>query len=283
MIMVCEEQKTMPTWFLPPDFTFTSEGPIKLGTILAHPSRPTLVLASLLGESGIILPEESIIVESNHSHEKFTSRSGSLNVWAKFLEMASGSLSTTAGRSFVESYSAVDHEIHSLASPLTSSTAAAIIALPNVKKYIDSGIFGKKSVYIVTALRIANDSFKVMKEVASNFSGAIAGAGPPAGGAVPVEFGSGLSGSSERRVTDSYDTAPGIVFAYRLSIIRTKRAGVEVELFSDKGAFLTCDGSYAEVPLVVAEATKEELEEDLEEQISFETSIVGEDEYCILF
>jgi hypothetical protein len=43
----------MPTWFLPPDFTFTSEGPIKLGTVLAHPSQPTLVLASLPGDSGI--------------------------------------------------------------------------------------------------------------------------------------------------------------------------------------------------------------------------------------
>lgn len=222
-------------------------------------------------------------MESNHSHEKSISRSGSLNVWTKFLDLASASVSTTAGRSFVESYSAVDHEIHSLAGPLTPSTVAAITALPDVKRYIDSGLFGKKSVYIVTGLRITKSSFKVMKEAASNVSGEISGSGPPAGGTVPVEVGSGLSGSSERKITDSYDTAPRIVFAYRLSIIRTKRAGVEVELFSDKGAFLTSDGANAEVPLVVAEATKEELEEDLEEQISFETSIVGEDEYCISF
>ncbi|KAF3405281.1 hypothetical protein DPV78_002614 [Talaromyces pinophilus] len=60
----------MPTWFLPPDFTFTTEGPIKLGTILAHPSRPIFILASLPSDTGIILPEESIIVESNHSHEE---------------------------------------------------------------------------------------------------------------------------------------------------------------------------------------------------------------------
>ncbi|RAO64678.1 uncharacterized protein BHQ10_000690 [Talaromyces amestolkiae] len=273
----------MPTWFLPPDFTFTSEGPIKLGTVLEHPSRPTLVLASLPSDTGIVLPEESIIMESNHSHERSTSRSGSLNVWTKFLEMASASVSTTAGHSFVESYSAVDHEIHSFTGPLTVSTAAAITALHDVKKYIDSGLFGKKSVYIVTGLRIAKDSFKVMKEVASNFSGEVSGSALPTGGTAPIEAGSDLSGSSERRVTDSYETAPGIVFAYRLSIIRTKRAGVEVELFSDKGAFLTGDGTHAELPLVVVEATKEELEEDLEEQISFEASIVGEYEYCISF
>jgi len=64
----------MPTWFLPPDFTFTSEGPIKLGTVLAHPSQPTLVLASLPGDSGITLPKEGTITESIHSHEKSASR-----------------------------------------------------------------------------------------------------------------------------------------------------------------------------------------------------------------
>lgn len=92
-----------------------------------------------------------------------------------------------------------------------------------------------------------------------------------------------VSDSSERKITHSYDTAPRIVFAYRLSTIRTKRTGVERELFSDKGGFLTSDGANAEVPLVVAEVAQEELEEDLEEQISFETSIVGEDAYCIPF
>lgn len=104
-----------------------------------------------------------------------------------------------------------------------------------------------------------------MKEVASNLSGEVSSSALPTGGIVPIEAGSDLSGSSERRVTDSYDTAPEIGFAYRLSIIRTNRAGVEVELFSDKGAFLTDDGTHAELPLVVVEATKEELEEDLEE------------------
>lgn len=110
------------------------------------------------------------------------------------------------------------------------------------------------------------------KEIARNFGGEISVSGPP-GGTVPVEVGAGLSGSRERTVMDSYDTAPGIVFVYRLSIIRIKRAGVEVELFSDKGAFLTGNAVDSEQPLVVAEATKEELEEDLEEQVIFETKI----------
>jgi hypothetical protein len=273
----------MPTWFLPPDFTFTSEGPIKLGTVLAHPSRPTLVLVSLPGDSGITLPKESTIIEPNHSHEKSVSRSVSLSIWTKFLEVATASAKTEAGRKNFESYGIVDHEIRSFVDPFTRSTATAITTLPDVKKHIDTGIFGKKSVYIVTGLRIAKKSFTVKKEVAGNLSREISGSGPHAGITVPVGVGAGLSGSSERKVTDSYDTAPEIIFAYRLSVIRTKRAGVEVELFSDKGAFLTGDGTDAEQPLVVAEATKEEVEEDLEEQVRFGTSNVGEDVYCISF
>lgn len=273
----------MPTWFLPPDFTFTSEGPIKLGTILAHPARPTLVLASLPGDFNITLPKESTIVEPNHSHEKSISRSGSVNIWTKFLEVASVSAKTEASHRTIESYSTVDHEIRSFADPFTPSTVTAITALPDVENYIDTGIFGKKPVYIVTGLRIAKKSFTVKKEVASNFSGEISASGSPAGCTIPVGVGTGLSGSSEREATDSYDTAPGIVFAYRLFIIRTRRAGVEVELFSDKGAFLTGDSTNVEQHLVVAEATKQEIEEDLEEQVRFETFNVGEDDYCISF
>lgn len=51
----------------------------------------------------------------------------------------------------------------------------------------------------------------------------------------------------------------------------------------DEGAFLTGDWAHTEVPVVIVEAMKEELEEDLEERFSFETSIVGEDECCTSF
>lgn len=273
----------MPTWFLPPDFTFTPEGPIKLGTVIAHPSRPTLVLASLPGDSGIILPKESTIIELNHSHEKSTSRSVSLNILMKFFEVATASAKAEASLKTFESYGIVDHEIRFFVDPFTPSTATAITTLPDVKKHIDKGIFGKKPVYIVTGLRIAKRSFKVKKEIEGNLSGEISGSGPGIEANVPVVVDASLGGSSDRMATDSYDTAPEIVFAYRLSIIRTKRAGVEVELFSDKGAFLTGDGTDVEQPLVVAEATKEEVEEDLEEQVHFETLNVGEDVHCISF
>ena len=273
----------MPTWFLPPDFTFTPEGPIKLGTVLAHPSRPTLILASLPGDSGITLPNANTITEQNHSHENSASRSVSSRIRTKFLDVATACAITEAGHNNYESYGIVDHEIRSFIEPITRLTAVAITTLPDVKRHIEAGIYGKKPVYIVTGLRIAKSSFTVKTEVVSNMSGEISGSVPSAGGTIPVGFGAGLGGSSTRKVTDSYNTAPEIVFAYRLSVIRVKRSGVEVELFSDKSAFLTGDGTYREQPLVIAEVTKQEIEEDLEERVRFETSYVGEDVYCISF
>jgi hypothetical protein len=46
----------MPTWFLPPDFTFAADGPIQLGTVIAHPKRPTQVLATLGSPGSGITP-----------------------------------------------------------------------------------------------------------------------------------------------------------------------------------------------------------------------------------
>jgi len=104
-----------------------------------------------------------------------------LNIWTKFLEVATVSAKTEAGRKNFESYGIIDPEIRSVVDPFTRSTATAITTPPDVKSYINTGIFGKKSIYIVTSLRIAKGSFTVKKEVASNLSGEISGSGPSAG------------------------------------------------------------------------------------------------------
>ncbi|KAH8749180.1 hypothetical protein F5882DRAFT_432929 [Hyaloscypha sp. PMI_1271] len=257
----------MPTWFLPPDFTFTSEGPIKLGTVLAHPSQPTLVLASLPGDSGITLPKEM-----------------SLNIWTKFLEVATASAKTEAGRKNFESYGIVDHEIRSFVDPFTRSTATAITTLPDVKSHINTGTFGKKSDYIVTGLRIAKRSFTVTKEVASNLSGEISGSGPSAGGTVPPV--GPVTGQESTLITkEFYLDARSLCPNDRKTIGKNdfKSRVVRVRNHSFGRTIETSTNPDAEQPLVVAEATKEEVEEDLEEQVRFETSNVGEDEHCISF
>jgi hypothetical protein len=270
------------TWFLPPDFTFTTDGPLRLGMVIPHWSKPTTVLAAVGSgtASEIKLPTPKTIVEPNHAHNRSTSRSDSLSLWSKFEGIASASASTDIGKSNSIDYSKTDHEIQFFSDPLMPETVTAIANYPAVRAQINSGMFGKRAVYIVSGLRIARSSFTVTKENSSNFNVEAEGSGPPTG-TVPAEVGGKVKHDGQKKVTDSYDTAPGIVFAYRLNVIRTRRAGVETELFSHKSAFLTDAGGRKEEPLVLVEATKDEIDEDLEEEVEYESAEIGEDELCV--
>lgn len=275
----------MPTWFLPPDFTFAANGPLQLGTVITHPQKPTSVLTTLSSQdSGITLPKTSILTETNHSHDKSHAVSNSFSSWMQFFTVASASVKTDVGSSSSFSYGTVDHEIRSFAEPLTAETALKIAALPIVQQHMASGVFGKRAVYVVSGVRIAKTSFKVTKETGANYGIELSGSGPPIPGPVPLELGASVAHHQEKSVTDSYETAPGIVFAYRVHVIRYKRAGVETELFQSKGAFMTGSGrADDEEPPVVVEGSKEELDEDLEEENDYTETLVGDDDVCISF
>jgi hypothetical protein len=270
------------TWFLPADFTFTSEGPLRLGMVISHWSRPTTVLAEMgSGNSNTVaLPAIKTIVEPNRAFNRSKSRSESVGLWAKLEGLASVSVSTEAGKSLTTDYSKTDHEIQSFVDPLMPDTVSAIANLPAVQNYIKAGVFGKRAVYVVIGLRIATSSFTVTKEDSSNFSVETEGSGPTPG-TIPAEVGFIIKHESGKTATDSYDTAPGIVFAYRLNVIRTRRAGVETELFSHASGFLTGEGGKIEDPLVVVDATKEEIDEDLEEEVEYDSAEIGESETYI--
>jgi hypothetical protein len=275
----------MPTWFLPPDFTFTADGPIQLGTVITHPKKPTQVLTALNSlDSGITLPKTAILTETNHAHCKSHARSNGFGSWMQFFAVASASAEINVGSSASFSYGAVDHEIHSFVEPLTAETALKIATLPIVQQHMASGVFGKRAVYMVSGVRIAKTSFTVKKETGTNHTIDLSGSGPPISGLVPLELGVSVAHHEEKSVTDSYETAPRIVFAYRVHVIRYKRAGVDTELFQSKGAFMTRSGrADEEEPPVLVEGTKEELEEDLEEENDYTETLVGRDDVCISF
>lgn len=275
----------MPTWFLPPDFTFAADGPLQLGTVIAHPKKPTLVLTTLGSpDSGITLPKTSILTETNHAHAKSHAQSSGFSTWMQFLGVASASAKTDVGSSASLSYGAADHEIRSFAEPLTAETALKIAALPAVQQHMASGVFGKRAAYVVSGVRIAKTSFAVQKETGASNAVELSGSGPPIPGPVPVELGAGVARHHEGTVTDSYETAPGIVFAYRVHVVRYKRAGIETELFQSRSAFMTGSGRADDEELpVVVEGTREELDEDLEEENEYTLTSIGDDDVCISF
>ena len=270
------------TWFLPPDFTFTTDGPLRLGMVISHWSKPASVLAEIgSGDSSAIkLPAIKSFIESNRAFNRSTSRTNSVGFLAKFQGLFSSSARTEAGKSHTTDYSETDHEVRLFADPLLPETVEAIANLPAVQKSIQSGLFPPRAVYVVTGLRITNSSFTVTEEDSSKFVLEAEGSGPPSG-TIPGEIGGNMKHESGEASTDSYNTAPGIVFAYRLSVIRTRRAGVETELFMHKDAFLTGNGGKKEDPLVLVDATTEEIDEDLEVEIEYESAEIGEDEDCV--
>ncbi|KAK2593255.1 hypothetical protein QQS21_009054 [Conoideocrella luteorostrata] len=275
----------MPTWFLPPDFTFAADGPLQLGTVIAHPKKPTLVLTALSSpDSGITLPKTGILTETNHAHDKSHAKTNGFSSWMQFFAAASASIKNDVGSSASVSYSPVDHEIRFFAEPLTTETALNIAALPVVQQHMASGVFGRRAVYVVSAIRIAKTSFTVKKETGANCTVELSGSGPPIPGPMPLELGASVAHHRGKTVTDSYETAPGIVFAYRVHVIRYKRAGVETELFHSKGAFMTESGrSDDDEPPVLVEGTKEELDEDLEEEDDYTEISIGDDDVYISF
>ncbi|TGJ83985.1 hypothetical protein E0Z10_g4750 [Xylaria hypoxylon] len=216
------------TWFLLPDFTFTTEGPLSLGMVIPYWSNPTTVLASLGSgtASGIELPPQTTIVEPNHAHSRSESQSNSLGAWLKFEGLASGSTSNHYSKNNQVKYSETDHEIRSFRDPLTPETVTAIANIHAVRAHINSGMFGKRPFYIVSGLRIATSSFTVTKERSSNLTFESEGSGPP----LPVEVGGKVGHDGRKTVTDSYNTAPGIVFAYRLLVGKESVIGDEGSL-----------------------------------------------------
>lgn len=115
------------------------------------------------------------------------------------------------------------------------------MAIDAVKDHINSGRFGKRCVYIITGLRVAHKSFAVTDETTRTTSVSFGGSASATacGVPIPVEVGADISRSSDRTKAASYETAPGIVFAYRVHVIRPKGASGEAELFSDRTAFFS--------------------------------------------
>ncbi|KAK3375676.1 hypothetical protein B0T24DRAFT_698101 [Lasiosphaeria ovina] len=259
------------TWFLPPDFTFLPDGAIALGRVIPDPARPTATLASLGPHSEnptIALPATKSLVEKGRAFSAEKIRSFGFELLAKFLELASANGTADVSWSRNKSFGAVDHEVRTLDGAFAPAALRAITRLEEVRRHIDSGRFGKRCVYIVSGLRVAVDSFTVTDERASKVSGSVGGSGPVPAGAAPVEVGGGVSGAREDTGSRSYETAPGIVFAYRLHVIRPKGQGnVEGEIFSDRAAFLTGEEAAEgeeEVELVAVDVDTARNDLDLE-------------------
>ncbi|KAK4059545.1 hypothetical protein Trihar35433_10821 [Trichoderma harzianum] len=237
------------TWFIPPGTTFTPDGIIRLGTVIKDFRRPTLVLlepeALALADPKFSIPPIQIVPEKDHKHSRSLNSSGGGGIWAKFLDLASASLRLELARRYRLDYSSVDHDIHQFKRYLTPEALEAIVNQPAVRQHMDTGLYGKRPVYIVSGLRVTKTGMTVTMEKGYTRTGGVS---------------AGVSGMAP--------TAPGIIFAYSLHVIREKGAGnVESEIFSRRTSFMTGIGE-EDVEIELAEVLLEDLLEDPEEDTS---------------
>ncbi|GAB1312490.1 hypothetical protein MFIFM68171_02700 [Madurella fahalii] len=276
----------MPTWFLPPDFTFKPEK-LPLGAIISHPKYPTDVLALPASSNPpITLPEQDTLVEEAHVHSREVERAVGVNLLAKIAELFSGAVNVNLRRRNLLKYGEVDHEIRTFTTPFAPETLKAIVALPDVRDHIDGSLFGKRPVYIISELRVARTSFTVTKERGTPTSATVSGSGPVPAGLVPMEVGGGISDSVDATKTDEWKTAPGIVFAYQVYAIRAKEGGgseARANILESSTAFMTGEGEEKQQVMEVVEATIDVLEGDFDELTKFDMECIGDNDVYISF
>lgn len=268
----------MPFWFLAPDFTSRKDGAIRLGTVLEHPLRPMSILASQhngLPEK-IDLPPRGSIIERNHEHTRGSDVSFGMKLWAAFLEVITASAESSVDLSRNRNFGKVDHEVWTFDHELSDKCLKEITAVPKIQKYMDSGFLSRKPVYIITGVRITNTSFTVSEQSNTTVSAQASASGGDPTGTVPITIGGEGNARHTNAADDSYETAPGIVFAYRVHIIRTKGDGdVTEDLFSHKKAFMTgTSGPQIEC----LEVDPQVLRQDPDEPLEIHEHSIGDDE-----
>ncbi|KAM0479936.1 hypothetical protein ACHAPX_004514 [Trichoderma viride] len=273
------------SWLLCPDFTFLPEGQIVLGRIIPNPRQPTVTLASLADYPTIDLPEVNTIVEKNRSFLNEKNRSFGAKLFAKFLDISNANVGMSLYNSENQSFGAVDHEVRAFNGAFTPEALKAIVVLDSVKKHIDGGRFGKRYVYIITGLRVAQQSFTVTDEKGNKTAAFAEPSVPIPTGAVPAAVGANITNETKHETKKSYKTAPGIVFAYRLHVIRCKDAGEEGELFSDRTAFFSGEAEDEDGEIEIVEVNRAVLRGDLDEQLDGyrEKQFEEDDESYIVF
>lgn len=97
-----------------------------------------------------------------------------------------------------------------------------------------------------------------------------------------MDLGGALSAGSNKNTTHSHETSPGIIFAYRLHVIRKKLSGgAQSELFQHRTAFFTGEGEDEDdsEEMELLEVDSEVLRDDLEELPDFEEAELGDESY----
>lgn len=245
------------TYILAPNFSYHPNTSICMGDIIQDPSDPTKPLSSPAHPSALDT-ESHLDYDASLSKHKNNFLKGS--IWAKFLETASAKIGGGVSGDVLDKY-AMDHleTIYFRKQP-TDEEAAERVQHSKVKTAINSGIFGKKPVYMITGLKVAR-SFRLDS---GRTSQAQANAAFEASVSSDVSIGADLSASSTDDAQQSHRSGQDIIFAYQLHVIAHKgwrQRDVDITVYKPKAAFLHEEeaGAAEEEPVETSAATEEDV------------------------
>ncbi|KAE8448459.1 hypothetical protein EG329_009524 [Mollisiaceae sp. DMI_Dod_QoI] len=228
------------SYLLAPNFTFRAEGPIRLGSIIADPFTPDLVLTAMdpARKSTIYTVSEAIL---SFIHSK--RRGGALGAWIEFLEFASVKFDVSTSSEAESRYRMTEMET-SYFYP-TEEEIKARVEDKKVKRAMEQGLFGSP-VYMITGLKVAT-GFRANSEesLGTKISGGVSADAGTAAGGVQANVGVNASMSSSELEKISFKSKNDIVFAYQLRQIKHqgwKADGVVSSEFLPKAAFLNKSG-----------------------------------------
>jgi hypothetical protein len=266
------------TYILAPNFTYHPNTSICMGDIIQDPSDPTKPLSSPPNLSALNT-ESHLDYDAKLSKHKTHSLQGS--VWAKFLETAHESIGGGVSGDVLDRYTMDRLETIYFRKQLTDDEAAERVTQGKVKAAINSGIFGKKPVYMITGLKIAR-GFRLES---GNASKAEVNMAIEAQVSSEVSLGAEISASRTYDVQQSYRSSQDIVFAYQLHIITHKgwrwNKHVDITVYKPKAAFLNEQDGAAEEESVETNAASEADVRAFDDEMPMEVwSAMDGDELC---
>lgn len=248
------------TYLLAPNFTFQPDGPLRLGSVIADPFRPTKPLSTIPA-----LPDTITHTELERTISRGNSRSLHSSIWAQFLQTASANIGVGVSKDVLTQYTMDSLETVYFQSDPTDAEAMEYARDGKVRAAMKAGIFGTQPVYMVTGLKIAK-GFRLVSEIASTREGNVGASAPVVD---QVSLGAKVGFSKGKTVEESLVAGSDIVFAYQLHVIAEKgwrHKRVEADLYEPKSAFLGHEEeSVEEKPVEAGTATAADLLDFAEE------------------
>ncbi|UKZ96463.1 uncharacterized protein TrAFT101_011252 [Trichoderma asperellum] len=224
-----------PSYLLAPNWTFRPNGSIALGNIIANPFRPQHVLF----KPAKALSATETATENNWRLATEKIRSANVSIWARFLDQLNVELGAKHRR--VEKVNFIMKSLDTIyfRDDPSIETISELANKPRVRSILNVDSLFHGPVYMVTGLKIA----KGFKLTHSDLSEQAFTAKAMATVAPEVSVGAKAEAEAKASVSDGFEAANDIIFAYQLLRIKPKGWGKNTTLQTDdfrhKAAFLS--------------------------------------------